>query len=212
MDRALNGFDAVAPVYDLLTRIVFGRSILRAQTVFLTAVPSQSKVLVVGGGTGRVAGQLLRLNPTCRIWYVDASSRMIGYARRRLKRFSDRVEFVHGSWSDVPSLTYDVIVTQFFLDLFSDATCATVVNALDASLSQRGYWFATDFVCREKWWERMLLKVMYRFFRRAAGIEADRLPDWINVLSRQGLIPRHEKSFYYGMIRSVWFRRVDGRS
>lgn len=210
MDRALNGFNTIAPVYDPLTRIVFGREILRAQTEFLTVVPAGSNVLVVGGGTGRVAEQLLQLNPTCRIWYVDASSRMITYARRRLRHFSDRVEFVHGSWSDVPSLTYDVIVTQFFLDLFSETTCVRVVKTLDELLSRQGCWLATDFVNAKEWWGSVLLKVMYRFFRITAGIKADRLPDWISLLSQQGLVPAYERSFYHGLIRSVWFRRAGG--
>lgn len=212
MDRILNGFNTIAPVYDPLTRIVFGRAILRAQTEFLTAVSAHSTVLVVGGGTGRVAEQLLQMNSTCRVWYVDASSRMISYARRRLRRFGDRVVFVHGSWSDAPSLTYDVIITQFFLDLFSETACVRVVKTLKKSLSQQGYWLATDFVNGKKWWGRMLLKVMYRFFRITTGIKADRLPDWISLLSQQGLVPAYERSFYHGMIRSVWFQRAGGRS
>ena len=49
-----HGFDKLTPYYDLLTRLVFGKAIINSQEQFLSLVRSGSRVLVVGGGTGKI--------------------------------------------------------------------------------------------------------------------------------------------------------------
>ena len=52
----MNGFNSIAPVYDALATLVFGRSIRNAQLCFLGDIGYRGKVLILGGGTGWFAG------------------------------------------------------------------------------------------------------------------------------------------------------------
>ena len=82
--KTANSFDRVAPIYDTLARIVFGRSIILAQLFYLKEIPVNARVLILGGGTGKVAHALLQLNNTCQIVYVEASVAMLEKTRSRI--------------------------------------------------------------------------------------------------------------------------------
>ncbi|HEY9047693.1 MAG TPA: class I SAM-dependent methyltransferase, partial [Ohtaekwangia sp.] len=69
-------FDSIAPVYDMLSRIVFGRSMVKSQRHFLKYIPAEASVLILGGGTGWIIQELFAVNNTCTIVYVEASQKM----------------------------------------------------------------------------------------------------------------------------------------
>jgi len=129
----MSNFDRVAPVYDTLARFVFGRNMHRAQTVFLKDIAPGGHVLILGGGTGWLLAELLSLNPNCKVLYIDASIRMIEMARRKTVGSSDIV-FIHGTEKSIPpGLTFDAIITHFYLDLFDYESCAKVVSLIRGS-------------------------------------------------------------------------------
>src|SRR6187402_1340927 len=78
----MNGFDRLAPVYDKLAGLVFGKAIVDAQLVFLDRVRAGDRILILGGGTGWLLEKLLRKQPVCEVWYVESSSRMIELTRQ----------------------------------------------------------------------------------------------------------------------------------
>jgi tRNA (cmo5U34)-methyltransferase len=196
------GFDRVALFYDALAGMVFGKSMRESQFFYLDRIPSGAKVLILGGGTGWLAKRLLQINLTCNIVYQEASGEMISQSRMRMSE-SDlkRIRFVHSS-EIVSGETFDVVITNFFLDLFQPSDLNDVVSQIKSSIDQNGLWIITEFVDQGKWWQFFLLKIMYMFFRIASGIQATSLPPWENTVHQNGMIPMESKGFYNGFIRS----------
>jgi ubiquinone/menaquinone biosynthesis C-methylase UbiE len=209
MDSSLNRFNRIAKLYDPLASIVFGRSLHNAQLVFLDRISPQANVLILGGGTGKILNDLLRANAKAHIYYIEASSSMIELARKNVNKFHTQVHFIHGTENAIPQgIQFDVVITNFFLDMFSSSAIENVIRQVVKPLKNDAIWIVTDFIYSKKIWHRMLLHAMYLFFRNFCGIEAKQLPDWENHLKRAGL--RREKSelFYDGFIKSALYHYV----
>ncbi len=213
-DKKANNFDWVAPVYDALAVAVFGRRLQWAQTVFLqnsTDAPIQAgaSVLLVGGGTGWLLEYILRQCQPKRVVYLELSAQMVARASRRMVRHAvpGSVEFRVG---DVTSLAanerFDVIITPFLLDLFTEQTLRErVLPPLRQALKPGGRWLVTDFVNPQAGWQKLLLRVMIAFFRLTAGIETRTLADWQRLLSESGLTQQKRQSHVGGMVSTeVW--------
>lgn len=197
-----HGFDRVALFYDALAAMVFGKSIREAQFFYLDRIPSGAKVLIFGGGTGWLAKRLLQINPTCSIVYQEASGAMISQSRRRMSENDlKRIQFVHSS-EIVQNETFDVVITNFFLDLFQPKNLSDIVSKIKLSVKQNGLWIVTDFVDQGKPWQKFLLKIMYAFFRITSGIQATSLPPWEMSVHQDGMILVESKGFYKGFIKS----------
>jgi tRNA (cmo5U34)-methyltransferase len=203
----LNGFDAIAKMYDGLARIVFGRSIRNAQLYFLNQIPIDADILILGGGTGWILNEILKLNPSCRIWYVEASAQMISRSKKRAEGYSN-IYFVHGTEDDIPSAqNFDVVITNFYLDLFANEKLPEVIDKILPRLKTDFRWLATDFIDEGKWWQRTMLKLMYSFFAITANIASRQLPDWCVIFENSGLHQIDSKLFYSGFIKTSIFGR-----
>ena len=199
-----SGFDRIACIYDSLAWIFFGNKIRLAQLHHLHLVKTNDEVLILGGGTGWIALEILNAIPSARITFVDSSKRMIELARKKTK--GHVVDFIHGTEESVTKRNFDVILTPFYLDLFPQKKLEQVVSSLITQLRSGGFWIATDFV-NESWWHKIYLSVMYKFFRITCSIEASRLPIWRNALVREGLALEDEARFYKGFIAAQVWRR-----
>jgi tRNA (cmo5U34)-methyltransferase len=116
MESSLNQFNWIARFYDPLVKIVFGKHVVNAQTYYLSAIEANSKVLILGGGTGWILKYLHDVQPSSIIYYVEASSKMIALAKKNSAEFTSRVHFIHGTENTIPSdLKFDMIVTNFYL-------------------------------------------------------------------------------------------------
>ena len=204
-------FDWIAPVYDALAFLVFGQRLQRAQAVFLKQIPANSSVLLVGGGTGRLLAQLLAQCQPATILYLEPSARMVALATERMLPTAGSVEFRVG---DEMSLRdgerFDVIITPFVLDLFTNETLKNhLIPRLLVTLKPDGLWLVTDFTGTSVWWQRALLWTMIRFFRLTTGIEARHLADWQQVLARSGLVRQQQQLRVGGMVSTEVWRRAD---
>jgi ubiquinone/menaquinone biosynthesis C-methylase UbiE len=205
----LNGFDIVAGIYDRLARLLYGKSIVVSQLHFLNEIPDDSRVLILGGGTGWILEELLVRKPRCKVWYVDASQKMIALAQKRVSP-QQEVYFIHGSEKSLPKeILFDVVITNFYLDLFTEASLAEVITSIKDNLHPQALWLVTDFVDGGKWWQRSLLKTMYFFFGTVSAIEARSLAAWDKALVKAGLSEIRSAFFYGGFIRSVIYARRD---
>jgi tRNA (cmo5U34)-methyltransferase len=201
----LNTFNRIAAFYDIAAFLVFGTAIRKAQLHFLSAVPSTGNILILGGGTGWIAEAVLR-NSASKIVYVEASDKMISIARKKLKAFLHRVQFVHGTEADIGNEhTFEAVITNFYLDLFSDASLPFVVEIIRARIKETGVWLVTDFVARN-WWHKRLLRLMYSFFRITSAVTVSKLPAWEAAITAAGCQGVAEKFFYAGFIRSAIYR------
>lgn len=204
----LNGFDRIAPLYDQLKRLVFRSAIRRSEEYFIHRLPTNGNVLFLGGGTGELLVTLLRDRPALVVTFVEASSEMIARARARLpEKHREQVFFVHGTQDNVPDEQFDGIITNFYLDLFTDLELKSVCGKLKSHLKIGGVWLVSDFSLSGKWWQHLLLWVMYRFFRVTTGISARSLPLWEMRLAEHGFTPLEKVAFFGKFISSFYYRR-----
>lgn len=217
---ATGNYDRLAWCYDALAGLVFGPALRRAQRAALRAglPPGAPRVLVLGGGTGWVLTEILRLRPAARVLYLEASAAMLARARRRLEPAgvavagaAAQVEFRHGTEADLRlEERFDALVTFFVLDCFPAALLPAALARLDAARALGAPWLLADFGPPRRWWQRALLGVMYRFFRLTTGLRARRLPDWPAALAGRGLRPRPAGSFFGGAVAAVVFEPAPG--
>ncbi len=205
MDNS-RGYDLLAPFYDVLVFVLFGTSLYRAQIQFLGEIPSGSKVLVLGGGTGRWLKEksIRQANPV--ITFIDSSRAMIRKAEKKGKGMN--ITFVQGT-QDVLKAgeNFDVVIAYCFLDLFEDDVLPLVVDKVAGSMKPGARWFIVEFVnC--KWWHAGFLSVMYLFFRATTNLRSGRLPAWQSALRAFGLRERECVEFYGGFIRSGSWQRL----
>lgn len=146
--ESLNGFNWISGIYDHAARVVFGKTIFDAQLTFIDDIPINSKILILGGGTGRILKEMIRVNPRCAIWYIDASSAMLEDAKERLRKLpSHDVHFLHGTVNSIPGeIKFDVVITNFFLDLFTVQSLEGIIEKIDKALLSESLWLVTDFV------------------------------------------------------------------
>lgn len=200
-------FDVIAPVYDLLSRMVYGKSIVAAQKYFLKDIPEGAHVLIVGGGTGWIIEELFAVNKTCSVVYIEASQKMLQKAQNRMNSSDkSRIQFIFQS--EMPSEgSYDVIITNFFLDVFPSDKLIYIIQQLKDRVVTNGRWIVTDFVDDGKRWKRFLLKVMYAFFRSVSKLEASILPPWQRLLMDAGMQRNGVKRFYAGFIETAIYQK-----
>jgi tRNA (cmo5U34)-methyltransferase len=209
MSGDLNRFNWLARHYNFLARLVFGKAIWKSQAHFLTFIPPGTKLLIVGGGSGEILPYLWRINPGCSIWYVEASSEMLAMASKKVKpEVRNKVNFIHGTEAAIPEgIVFDVIITHFFLDLFPNEKGLALCRNLYRQLQPRGLWLISDFVNGGKWWQRLMLWMMYRFFVVTCKIEATSLPSWESQLRLAGMREKTFKLFFRGFIKSAIYIR-----
>lgn len=212
------GFDRLAAVYDLLVKIVFGRSLYRAQCAQLAHLPQGAELLLIGGGTGWLLKPLCEQAKPARISYVDASAHMIARAKafvqKEIPQWEAHIQFIQGTQEDIPAIkSYEVIITPFFLDLFSEKDLPGVFQKLNASLDPEGYWYLIDFQVpkqRNKLFAKALIWLMYRFFRLFTGMSGTQLIDPTPYFQKHQFDLRHEKLFYGKMVKSqMWEKKKE---
>jgi len=201
-----SGFDFLAPLYDSLARLVFGKSIVDSQTYYLEKIPQGSRVLILGGGTGWLLEELQKRSPSCTVWYIEVSKKMIQRASQR--DLKSEVHFIHGTEESIPThQKFDVVITNFYLDLFSEKTLTGVVQRISSHMTTSSCWIVTDFIQGGKWWHKLMLNMMYLFFKFVCDIEANQLPEWIVQLRSQGWTQGTERVWYSHFIKStIWNR------
>lgn len=212
----LNNYDRIASNYDRLSRLIFGKSIVRAQQALLPYVNSPARMLIVGGGTGWILEEIARLSPSgLAIDYVEISSNMLDLARKRDFK-ENQVIFVHAGIEDYTAPEkYDVIMTPFLFDNFSRERAREVFEKLDKMLKIGALWLFTDFHIDQnlsRIWQKALLRSMYIFFKNISHVEADQLPDMPRHFANNDYYLTFE-TFYFGrFIRSAAYRKSGDRS
>ena len=201
----MSDFDGIAPIYDFFSSLIFGRALRKAQKSFLSSVPAGANVLILGGGTGYVLEELLSSNPTCKVWYIEASRKMIDRAKARRHANNGRTTFIYGTHDDIDTtVVYDVVIMQFFLDLFSTEQIATLLGKLNGLTRPNSIIIAADFV-NNTWWHDAMLRTMYRFFNIIARVEVRCLPAWNEAIVASGYSETISSYYFRAFIKSGLF-------
>jgi ubiquinone/menaquinone biosynthesis C-methylase UbiE len=210
--RIAKGFSFLAPVYDLLARIFFGRAIIHSQTFFFNELPQADHALIFGGGTGKILIELLRCKKAKRYTFVDISPGMIDRARKKFSRYKleqpadpSTVHFITGSYNDLPgNENYDLIITPYILDCFRDEELPAVITALKKKISSLGTWLFADFNIPARglmhFLARIITRILYFLFNAVTGIGVKKLPVFEKEFQKQGFKKVKEKFFRGGLL------------
>lgn len=208
-------FDRVAGIYRCLEYGAFGRELERRRSAFIGHMRNARRALIVGDGDGRFTADLAARNRSVRIDSIDLSRKMLHLARCRLinKQIEspERVRFVEGDIRsvEIPNSGYDLVSTHFVFDVFNDTDLQIVIRRISDAASPQCLWAVSEFDIPRHRLRRahaeMWLKTMYLFFRYAAGLENQRLPDWRAVLAEHGFVCSKSESARAGLIISeLW--------
>ena len=202
-------YDSIAWFYDRLSRLVYGRALVRAQQFLVKEIPADSRVLIVGGGTGWVLEEIARIHPGgLSVTYVDSSAKMIALARRR-NVGANVVTFIAAPIEAIETPTvYDVVFTPFLFDNFTQPVMRNVFAYLDSCLAPRGTWLFGDFQKTNIFWQSAMLAVMYLFFRVSCGIEASELPGTEVCFADYGYKARAQNTFVKGFVVSTVYQKI----
>lgn len=208
----LNNYDRIAGSYDKLSRLVFGKAIVRAQQSLIPVIDSPASVLIAGGGTGWILEEIAHAHPSgLSIDYVEISSKMIDRARSR-NSGNNHVTFIHSAIEEFHAGSpYDFVVTPFLFDNFNSKRAETVFRKLDAFLKPGGHWLFTDFHIEKGlhgYWQKALLRAMYVFFKTVSDVEASHLPDMKALFNASGYLMDTESYHFGGFIHSAAYRKV----
>jgi tRNA (cmo5U34)-methyltransferase len=137
-------FDAIAAEYD--SRAARGipryRDLLETLASYLP--PSASQVAELGCGTGALTVLLLERFPRAHVTAVDAASRMIDLARRRVGVAADNVSWVVSEFEslELPQAAYDLVTGSMSLHHLADK--APLYAAVRRSLRTTGLFVFAD--------------------------------------------------------------------
>jgi ubiquinone/menaquinone biosynthesis C-methylase UbiE len=192
-------YDKIASIYNLLSRLVYGKSIVKAQADLLKFIPPCSRILLVGGGTGWILEEIVKIDPEgLTIDYVESSLKMILLSQKK-NHGRNIVHFINQPIENFSGTgLYDVIFTPFLFDNFREEKIQTVFTNLSSLLKDKGLWLHCDFVNNKSdgpVWQQLLLKTMYLFFRITARIETNELIPMENYFNKD--YQKTYQAFYY---------------
>lgn len=206
-----NDFNSVARPYDFISRLVFGDALVRAQVSLLSQVSPNSRILIVGGGTGWILEQISKIYSSgLDIVYVESSSKMIELSKKRILK-NNNIFFINAAVENYQTETqFDVIITPFFFDLFKKAKIEILFSGLNEKLKVDGLWLYTDFIptiYQTKIWQKLLLKTMYLFFGILSKVEASELVD-MDLYFAEKYRKISEGWFYGKFVRSISYKKL----
>jgi ubiquinone/menaquinone biosynthesis C-methylase UbiE len=204
-----NTYDALAPYYDFLS-LLLGKSYQYSKLLYFDQLKEGDQVLYLGGGTGANLPEILgRIGPGGSVHYIEASGQMIEKARKRTMPMPEQrssIVFLHQSeFSKIPEHAYDVVLTQFFLDILPEDEIEKLFQELDKRVSPNTRWIFVDFfpVVGSKW----LIKIMIWFFRLSTRNPRKDLPDYARYFRNNGWELKEQKWLQKGFIQAWVLKR-----
>lgn len=204
-----NTYDALAPYYDFLT-LILGQPYKESKCLFLDRLKEGDQVLYLGGGTGSNLPRILEgIGRAGKVYYIEASAKMIEKARRTVQPEQlSSIIFLHQSdFSKIPDHTYDVVLAQFFLDIFADCEIKKLFHELAHRTDLDTRWIFLDFfpVAEKKW----LIQIMILFFRVATRNPRKDLPDYARYFRNYGWEIKEQKWLQKGFIQAWVLKKGD---
>jgi SAM-dependent methyltransferase len=206
-------FDRIARPYRWLEYLTFGRVLERCRTHSLSQLGDCRRALVLGDGDGRFLARLLAENTHLHADAVDTSAAMLQLLRDRSETATPdataRLQVYHDSALTFPLAgCYDLVVTHFFLDCFSQADLETLIARVASTLVPGALWVVSDFhvpagLMRTP--ARALVRSLYLAFRVLTGLRTTELPDHATPLRRSGMkLVAHQYRFGGLLTSELW--------
>ncbi|MBO9700742.1 MAG: class I SAM-dependent methyltransferase [Sporocytophaga sp.] len=215
MERQRKGFNRLAAIYDYLLLIPPGRGFIKSQNELIPLLPQKKSCLIIGGGTGTFLRSLIISGKVTRIVYLDISEKMLSQASNKIKDLNQKcnVEFRRGSLDRITEdEKFDLIVTNFFLDLFSPDEVKAWIRLIHNKLSEEGLFYFTDLqISRGKTFKTFMnniyIKMLYFFFRNTTAISGKTLIDLRTEILQSGFNVVYEKGYLKELFYSAIFKK-----
>lgn len=190
--------------YDTLSRLVYGSALVKAQVYLLQFISPNANILIAGGGTGWILDEITKIHPSgLQITYVEIAPKMMALSKKR-DTGANQVVFINDAIENVSfRAPFDVVITPFLFDNFTEQTFKQVFNHIHPLLKNGGLWFNCDFQLKGKWWQKVMLSSMFLFFRIVCNIEAFKLPDINQQFEQNGYKTIAAKTFFGEFITSA---------
>ena len=203
-------FDDLAPWYGPLERWLSGGVMSRARLALLDQLNPPERVLLIGEGPGALVRELGRCFPGASLTCVDGSGAMIEVGRRHVG--ATPCEWIQADirTDEIRGKPWDLVVTSFVLDCFTAEELERLVPKLATMLRDDGEWLQVDFQIPEKglfkaWRAAVVVWLLYRFFRLAAGLSARKLNAPQPFFTRAGLSLKSRQEKGWGLVYAeIW--------
>lgn len=195
------GFNNIYWFYDPLAKLVFGNTLEKAKKALLVSIKEGSRILIIGGGTGKSLNYLDALGIRLHVDFVEVSEGMICKAKKRSVD-TIHVDYYNATVEQFGGANYDFVITEFFLDLFDEKELKDILTKIKSVLKEDGQWIDVDFRKPTKIYHKVLLKTMLIFFKWSVQMKVDKLYDTVHLFSKQGMVVKKEISFMNGFVTS----------
>lgn len=208
-EKIIKGFNTIAPFYNVVSTIASFNKIHESQIWLLSKRMKFSKVLIMGGGDGKFLLEAMKQGLSDQYCFIDISDAMIKLAQckieKQLSNSTSSVVFICGSYQEIPkNQKFDLIVTPYFLDCFSDDELLLVVAKLHSQLTIEGTWFLTDFNIPKDSFRSFIFKniiqLLYGIINLFCDLGINRLPDFNMEFCKYEFTIIHEKYFLGGLL------------
>lgn len=209
---SFNNYNFIAPFYDRVSKIVFGKNLEQSQRVLMAHIPERATIAIIGGGTGAILEMMPQHTLPLDIYYIELSQAMLHQARKRNAGIH-HVRFINSAVEAFNELIqFDVIITPFLFDNFAAADAQRIFNHIHTLAKPTATWLFTDFHLKEKapLQHKLLLKTMYLFFRIVASVKVQSLFPMQSIFEANGYKIQHQYSFMNGFIQSIVYTRATG--
>ncbi|ANQ47749.1 class I SAM-dependent methyltransferase [Flammeovirga sp. MY04] len=207
-----NQFDHIAKVYDLLASFVFGKKIIEIQQRTFYRLPKNKKVLIIGGGTGKIIPYIEKKLQPAHLVFLDYSKVMIELAQK--VDYNGRIEFINNSYEVLfeQKEEYDIIITNFFLDVLTPPQLSDVLPKISNLMKDDGYWVVSDFRIdphpKKRYFHWALHKTMVLFFKVTANLKNTQLPNYIKEIEATKLYKKRAVKYaYFDMMFTALFSK-----
>lgn len=199
-----NNYDRIAPIYDQLSRLVFGKRWAYSKEAHLDQITKGATVLYCGGGSGANLPILLdHIGTDGAIYYVETSPKMMAIAQKRCS--SVNLHF-HQSLDRVSGVgQIDFVVTQYFLDVLRDDDIELFFRQVEKIISPDSAWIMADFFPKPH--RKTLLGMMIFLFRKLINHPRQDLPDYDKFFVRYGWEVVAQQTWDRGFIVSRLYRK-----
>jgi demethylmenaquinone methyltransferase/2-methoxy-6-polyprenyl-1,4-benzoquinol methylase len=211
-----NRFSFVAPIYDFLARAYSFGMIAESKRWQVQYLKEGERVLYAGAGAAEDA--VLAAKAGARVTIVELSGGMLAQTKKRIKAL--KVECAHPIvliHADVmchtPEHPYDVVVANYFLNVFEPRLMQAVFSHLNTLLRVEGKFFIADFApMKANKWAAMCQKLYFytavTVFRVVAGNGWHPLYDYSGMLVNNGFRIDQKKDFRLGVCGPAWYRSI----
>lgn len=210
LSRIGKGFNLLAPIYDGVVFLFFGKAFSRLQQQLFCDLASAEKCLIIGGGSGEVLENAILQNLASQYYYAELSDGMIEKTKTRISRLnhSSSIEFSN-DWTSWNKESFDFIILPFVLDCYSETELHSLISTLVSCLSPKGkilfidFNQEADFGYEAHFAKAGFITLLYAFFNIATGISAKKLPAFNQLFVAHGLITEKRILIKKGWIQAL---------